>query len=260
MSAPPTVVVHRDAGLLARAVAARLVTHLVDVQAARGTASIVLTGGGIGVATLRELHVAPARDAVDWHRLDVWWGDERFLPAGDAARNDTQAQEALLADVAIDAGRVHPIPGPDGPDGDDPERAAERYAAELAAAAHPEDHGPVPQFDVLLLGIGPEGHTASIFPESPAVHDERSVVAVRGCPKPPPTRVTLTLPAINTAQQVWVVAAGEEKAAAVHLSLSGAGPIQVPAAGVAGRARTLWLLDAAAASRLPRQLVRPASP
>lgn len=260
MSAPPTVVVHRDAALLAKAVAARMVTQLVDVQAATGTASVVLTGGGIGIATLHELHAAPARDAVDWARLDVWWGDERFLPAGDPARNDTQAQVALLGEVPVSAARVHSVPGPDGPDGDDPELAAARYAAELAAAARPEDHGPVPHFDVLLLGIGPEGHTASIFPESPAVYDERPVVAVRGCPKPPPTRVTLTLPSINAAQQVWVVAAGEEKATAVHLALSGAGPVQIPAAGVAGRTRTLWLLDTAAASRLPRQLIRPASP
>lgn len=260
MSTPGTVVVHRDAGMLARAVAARLVTHLVDAQAARGTASVVLTGGGIGIATLRELQAAPARDAVDWPRLDVWWGDERFLSTGNPARNDTQARAALLSAVAVDETRVHPIAGPDGPDGDDPERAAERYAAELARAAHPEDHGPVPRFDVLLLGIGPEGHTASIFPESPAVHDERPVVAVRGCPKPPPTRITLTLPAINAAQEVWLVAAGEEKATAVHLALSGAGPVQIPAAGVAGRAQTRWLLDTSAASRLPRQLSRPASP
>jgi 6-phosphogluconolactonase len=260
MSSPPSVVVHHDAGLLAKAVAARLVTQLVDVQAATGSASVVLTGGGIGIAILRELYASPARDAVDWPRLDVWWGDERYLATGDPARNDTQAMAALLAAVPVAADRVHPVPGPDGPDGDDPERAADRYAAELAAAARPEDHGPVPQFDVLLLGIGPEGHTASIFPESPAVHDERPVVAVRGCPKPPPTRITLTLPSINAAQQVWVVAAGEEKAGAVHLALSGAGPVQIPAAGVAGRTRTLWLLDSAAASRLPRQLIRPASP
>lgn len=260
MSSPPSVVVHHDAGLLAKAVAARLVTQLVDVQAATGSASVVLTGGGIGIAILRELYASPARDAVDWPRLDVWWGDERYLTSGDPARNDTQAMAALLAAVPVAADRVHPVPGPDGPDGDDPERAADRYAAELAAAARPEDHGPVPQFDVLLLGIGPEGHTASIFPESPAVHDERPVVAVRGCPKPPPTRVTLTLPSINAAQQVWMVAAGEEKAGAVHLALSGAGPVQIPAAGVAGRTRTLWLLDSAAASRLPRQLIRPASP
>jgi len=246
--------------LLARAVAARLVTRLVDVQAARGEASLVLTGGGIGGATLRELTASPARDAVDWHHLDLWWGDERFLPGGDPERNDTPAGEMLLNAVGVDPARVHRIGGPDGPDGPDPEASAARYAAALAAAARPEDHGPVPSFDVLLLGIGEEGHVGSIFPESPAVYDERPVVAVRGCPKPPPTRITLTLPTMNAAREVWILAAGEEKAAAVRMALSGAGPVQVPAAGVGGRSRTLWLLDAAAASQLPRNLSRAASP
>lgn len=257
---PPLVVVHRDATLLARAVAARIVTALVDAQAARGSASVVLTGGGIGIATLRELAASPARDAVDWDRLDVWWGDERFLPAGDPERNETQAREALLDHVELDPARVHPMPASDGPDGDDPESAAARYADELRAATHPEDHAPVPAFDVLLLGVGPDGHVASLFPEAPALHEHRPVVAVRGAPKPPPTRISLTLPAIASAREVWVVAAGAEKATAAHLALSGAGAVQVPAAGAQGRVRTLWLLDRAAASRLPAGLARAASP
>lgn len=259
MSAPE-VIVHRDAPLLARAVAARMVTRLVDAAAARGTASVVLTGGGIGTAVLAELSAAPAADAVDWQHLDVWWGDERFRPAGHPERNETGAREVLLDKVDVDPDRVRPMPGPDGPDGDDPEAAAARYAAWLAAAARPEDHGQVPSFDVLLLGIGPEGHVASLFPGMPALYEEeRTVVAVRGSPKPPPTRLTLTLPAICSARQVWVIAAGQEKAGAVRLALSGAGPVQVPAAGARGRQRTLFLVDRAAAAELPPDLGRPAS-
>jgi 6-phosphogluconolactonase len=256
----PEVLVHRDAPLLAKAVAARLVTGLVDAAAARGAASIVLTGGGIGTAVLAELSAAPAADAVDWRHLNVWWGDERFLPAGDPERNETGAREALLAKVDVDPDRIHPMPGPDGPDGDDPEAAAARYAARLSAAARPEDHGQVPSFDVVLLGIGPEGHVASLFPGMPALYDDRPVVAVRGSPKPPPIRLSLTLPAICAAREVWVIAAGEEKAGAVQLALSGAGPVQVPAAAARGRQRTLFLLDRSAASRLPADLGRPASP
>lgn len=259
MSAPE-VLVHRDAGLLANAVAARLVTKLVDAQAAGSTAALVLTGGGIGTAVLAQLAATPARDAVEWRRLDVWWGDERFLPSGHPDRNETSAREALLRHVDLDPARVHPMPGPDGPDGDDPEAAAARYAAILGGAARPEDHGPVPAFDVLLLGIGPEGHVASLFPSLPAVYDERPVVAVRGSPKPPPTRLTLTLPAIRSAREVWILAAGTEKAGAVRLALSGVGPVQVPAAGARGRQRTLFLLDRGAAGRLPPQLARLASP
>ncbi len=255
MSAPE-VVVHRDPPLLAAAVAARLVTRLVDAQAARGEASVVLTGGGIGVATLAALAALPARDAVDWGALDVWWGDERFLPPGDPERNETAARAALLDHVPLDPGRVHPMPAAPG----SPEAGARGYAAELAAAAHPEDHAPVPTFDVCLLGMGPDGHVASLFPGLPALYDERPVTAVRGSPKPPPIRITLTLPALCRAREVWLVVAGPAKAQAVRLALSGAGPVQVPAAGVRGQQRTLWLLDRAAAARLPVGLPRLASP
>jgi 6-phosphogluconolactonase len=254
------VVVHRDAALLARAAAARLVTAIVDAQAAHGSASIVLTGGGIGISSLRELAAAPARDAIDWDVLDVWWGDERFLPTGHPERNETQAREALLDSVGVDPSRVHPMASSDGPAGDDLDAAAESYAAGLAAAARPEDHGPVPTFDVLLLGVGPDGHVASLFPGSPALYDERVVVPVRGAPKPPPTRLSLSLAAINAAREVWLITAGEEKAAAVRMAVSGAGATQVPAAGARGRSRTLWLLDHAAASRLPASMSRIASP
>jgi 6-phosphogluconolactonase len=250
------VVVHATADLLAKAAAARLVTRLVDAQAARGMASIVLTGGRVGGAVLRELRDNPARDAVDWSRVEIWWGDERWLPAGDPERNDKQARDALLSAVPVDPARVHPFPAADGPYGGDPEAAAAAYAAELAAATRPEDHGPVPRFDVLMLGVGEEGHVASIFPESPAAYETRPVVAVRGCPKPPPVRLTLTFPAIAAATEVWLMAAGSEKAGAVALALGGAGAIQVPAAGVHGRARTLWLLDREAAAKLPPSVLR----
>jgi 6-phosphogluconolactonase len=256
----PLVVVHRDAALLAQAVAARIITGIADAQAARGSASIVLTGGGIGGATLRELAASPARDAIDWSHLDVWWGDERFLPGGHPDRNETQAREALLDRVPLDPGRVHAMPAADGPGGDDLDAAAERYADELRAASRPEDHAPVPAFDILLLGVGPDGHVASLFPEAPALYDERSVIPVRGAPKPPPLRTSLSTVAINSAREIWLVAAGEEKAGAVRMALEGAGSTQLPAAGVKGRAATRWLLDAAAGSRIPPGMTRISSP
>jgi 6-phosphogluconolactonase len=255
----PEVALHHDASLLAKAAAARLVTRLVDAQAASAAAALVLTGGGIAAAILAELAAAPALGAVDWRQLDIWWSDERFLPSGHPERNEASAQEALLRFVDTDPQRVHRMPGTDGPDGDDPEAAAARYAAQLRAATRPEDHGPVPSFDVLLLGIGPDAHVASLFPGMPGLYDERSVVAVRAAPKPPPIRLSMTLAAIRCARDVWVLAAGQEKARAVRLALSGSGPVQVPAAGARGRQRTLFLLDRAAASQLPPQLSRIAS-
>ncbi|MFF5636623.1 6-phosphogluconolactonase [Streptomyces sp. NPDC012825] len=259
MSAPQ-LVVHRDKELMAQAAAARLITRIVDAQAARGSASVVLTGGRNGNGLLAALGSAPARDAVDWSRLDLWWGDERYLPDGDPERNVTQAREALLDRVPLDPARVHAMPASDGPYGDDVEAAAAAYAEELAAAAGPDDHGGVPAFDVLMLGVGPDTHVASLFPELPAVREsERTVVGVRGAPKPPPVRISLTLPAIRAAREVWLLAAGEDKAKAAAIALSGAGEVQAPAAGALGRSRTLWLLDAAAASELPRSLYPPAT-
>jgi 6-phosphogluconolactonase len=252
----PEILVHRDEQLLAEAVAARLVTRLVDSVAARGTASVVLAGGGIGTRVLTELAAAPARDAIDWPHLDIWWGDERFLPTGDPDRNETGARSALLDHVDADPTRVYPMPGPDGPDGDDPEAAAGRYAFWLESATRPEDHGPVPEFDVLMLGIGPEAHVASLFPGMPALYDDRPVVAVRGSPKPPPTRLSFTLPSIQAAREVWILASGAEKADAVALALSDAGPVQVPAAGARGRQRTLFLIDRAAAAKVAPQIGR----
>lgn len=254
----PTVIVHRDADMLAKAVAARVITRAVDVQSGRGSASLVLTGGTIGIATLAEIAASPARDAIDWRHLDLWWGDERFLPSGHPERNETGARRALLDHVDLDPARVHVMRGPDG--GLTAEESADAYAEELRRAARPEDHGPAPSFDVLMLGMGPDGHVASLFPGMPALYDTRPVTAVHGSPKPPPTRITLTMPVIQGAREVWVIAAGEEKAGAVRLALSGSGPMQVPAAGARGRQRTLFLLDKAAASKIPPSLVRISSP
>ncbi|MET8972932.1 6-phosphogluconolactonase [Streptomyces hydrogenans] len=256
----PQLVVHRDKELMAEAAAARLITRIVDAQSSRGSASVVLTGGRNGNGLLAALGTAPARDAIDWSRLDLWWGDERFLPEGDPERNVTQARAALLDRVPLDPARVHAMPASDGPYGDDADAAAAGYAAELAAAAAPEDRAGVPAFDVLMLGVGPDTHVASLFPELPAVREtERTVVGVHGAPKPPPTRISLTLPAIRAAKEVWLLAAGEDKAKAAAIALSGAGEVQAPAAGARGRSRTLWLMDAAAASELPRSLYPPAS-
>ncbi|TFV73826.1 6-phosphogluconolactonase [Blastococcus sp. CT_GayMR19] len=247
----PDVVVEPDADSLARTVAAELVAQLAAAQAAHGSASVVLTGGGVGTAVLEQVAaLATGSDGagVDWTAVDVWWGDERFVPADSDDRNEKAARRALLDVVGVPAARVHPMPPSDGGFAT-PEEAAAWYADQLGAAAAPGSD--LPRFDVLLLGIGAEGHTASIFPASPAAHDERPVFSVRNCPKPPPTRVSLGFPAINTAEEVWLVVAGAEKAPAVARAVAGADPVELPAAGVHGRRATRWLLDAAGAGRLP---------
>lgn len=249
MTKARTVVVHPDAAVLAQASAARLLLRLIDGQSTHRPLHVGLTGGTVGIRTLAEVAASPLRAAVDWTGVHLWWGDERFLPTGDPDRNETQAREALLDALEIPATNVHPMPAADSPEAT-PETAAAAYAEELARfATSDDDAGPaVPRFDVLLFGMGPDGHVASLFPGHEALDvTDRAVVGVHGSPKPPPERISLTFPAIEAAEEIWVVAAGAEKAEAVARALAGEDLHQVPAAGAVGRARTLWLLDAAAA-------------
>jgi 6-phosphogluconolactonase len=241
----PEVLVNRDAEGLAHAVAARLITRLVDVQSTGRVAQVVLTGGRVAAVVHRAVAESPARTAIDWRRVEFWFGDERFLPEGDPERNATQAWDALLSKVDVDPAKVHEM-APD--TGQGPEAAAAAYADELAAAADSSSGLAVPAFDVLMLGVGPDGHVASLFPGYPELQvDDRPAVAVHDSPKPPPTRVSLTFPVLARAAEVWFVVSGEDKADAVKTALSGG---DVPAATPKGTERTLWLLDDASAGKL----------
>ena len=246
----PEVVIHPSADLLAAATAARLLTELVDIQSTGRVPAIALTGGGVGTKLLVYLNESPARDAVNWARVEIFWGDERFVPADDPDRNEKGAREALLDHVDLDPARVHAMAPSDGEFGDDVDAAAAAYARII---------GSRPGLDLIMLGMGDEGHVASIFPESPAVYDTRPVVAVRDCPKPPPTRISLTLPLIRKAAEVWIVTAAASKAGAVASALDGADEVLVPAAGATGHRRTLWLLDRESASKLPGSSPAPES-
>jgi 6-phosphogluconolactonase len=257
------VVVHPDKEVLAQAAAARLLTRLLDVQSVRSPVHVVLTGGSVGIATLAAVAASPLVPAVDWSGVHLWWGDERFLPDGDPDRNETQAREALLdglvAGHGLPAANVHPMPGPTSVA--TPEEGAAVYAellrehagtrsggpTEEQADVRSEETVPVPAFDVLLLGMGPDGHVASLFPGHDGLAAQGTTTGVHGSPKPPPERVSLTFDAIRSAREVWVVAAGAEKAGQVAAALAD-GPVEeVPAAGAVGQARTLWLLDVEAA-------------
>ncbi|MEU2003093.1 6-phosphogluconolactonase [Rhodococcus sp. NPDC019627] len=241
------VEIHPDTDTLVAAAARRFVDTVVAAQKSRGSASVVLTGGGTGIGMLEEVRKNPGD--IDWHELDIYWGDERFLPTGDPERNDVQARAALLDHVDVDPDRVHTMPVSDGIYTDDPEAAAVAYAQVLGAHA---DGKQVPVFDIHLLGMGGEGHVNSLFPDTDAVREEhRFVVAVTDSPKPPPVRITLTLPAVRHADEVWLVVSGEAKAEAVAAAVAGAPPVEIPASGARGLTATRWLLDSSAASRLP---------
>jgi 6-phosphogluconolactonase len=251
----PEVVVESSKQTLAENTAARALAKLATAIRDRGIAHLVVTGGGILEAVLAELAAPPERDAVDWYRVQVWWGDERWVAADSDDRNDKAAFATLFDHVDIPAGNVHRMPASDGAYAD-AESAAEAYAAELAGfAADPADD--VPRFDVVLLGVGPDGHCASLFPEHPGTYvEDAAVIAVHNSPKPPPTRLSLTFPTLDAADEIWFVASGDGKAQAVAMALSGAGRVQVPSAGPRGRQRTLWLVDRDAAAKLPPSVTR----
>jgi len=236
------VVVHPGKQELSDAIAARLVTAVADAQARQDVAHLSLTGGSLGSDLWASVAALPARTAVDWSRVELWWGDERYLPAGDEDRNDTQNDQAGLASLPLDAARVHRVPGPD--TSESAEASATAYGEELRASGAGE-------FDVVILGVGPDGHVASLFPGHPAATTTGAVaIAVHDSPKPPPDRVSLTFEALERAREVWFVVSGADKADAVRRGVHGDSVERTPAAHVHGRVRTLWLLDEDAASQL----------
>jgi 6-phosphogluconolactonase len=210
------------------------------------------------------------QDRVRWTAVELWWGDERFLPQGHPDRNETQARQALLDRIPLAPARVHPMPGPDGPWGADITAAAAHHAAALAVAAgsgngpdqarpptptpggtsrHPRPLA-VPAFDVVLLGVGPDAHVASLFPGRAPEPPGATVIGVSDSPKPPPERLSLTMAALNQAAEVWLLASGAAKAEAVRAAFGTVDEIAVPASAARGRVRTRWFLDDAAAAGL----------
>src|SRR3954462_1505277 len=243
----PVIEKYADSAALVAATGDRLADEITSVVQFRGRASIVLTGGGTGIGLLE--HLAERGDKIDWSKVHLYWGDDRFVPEDDDERNYKQAREALLDHIDIPVDNVHPMSASGGEFGDDLDAAARDYEQGLAANA--DDGQAAPDFDVHLLGMGGEGHINSLFPETPAVREtSRLVLGVQDSPKPPPQRITLTLPAVQRSREVWLVVSGEGKADAVAAAVGGAKAVDVPAAGAVGRDATVWLLDEDAASKL----------
>lgn len=237
---------------LAELVAKRLLSRIAKRTGAGKTAHVSLTGGSMGIAVLAAAGRHERAGAVDWSRVHVWWSDERFVPLGHADRNDAGADDALLASCGIPAGNVHRMPSSDG--GADLDAAALEYAAELAGFG--DDDEAWPSFDVCLLGVGPDGHIASLFPDRSEIQvTDAAVLPVRDSPKPPPERLTLTRPVINSSKRVWMVLTGADKASALGLALAGASYQSVPVAGAKGRRSTIFFVDEAAAGKVPEHLI-----
>ena len=254
MSTPAAaeVVVHEDASTLAGDVASRLLTRLEEAQARGEVPQIALTGGTIADAIHREVARRATDSSVDWSRVVIWWGDERFVPSASEDRNANQARTALLdqllqADPPLDPAHVHEVLASDEVD------SVEESAAAYATAIRSHGSG---SFELVMLGVGPDGHIASLFPGHPTLDTtEQMAVAVHDSPKPPPLRVSLTFEALGRAKSVWFLVSGAEKSAAVAAALTlpesaGGDRHEIPARGVVGTEETIWLIDAAAASQL----------
>ena len=246
------VVISADAPSLAEAVSARFLSRVAKRVDEGRLAHVSLTGGTMGAAVLAAASRSSRRDRIDWSRVHFWWSDERFVPRADDDRNEKQARAALLDAIDIPASNIHAVAASD--EGIDLDAAADRYARELARFGGGDEQWPA--FDVCFLGVGPDAHIASLFPDRPEILiTDRAVVAVRDSPKPPPERVTMTRPVINGSKRVWMVLSGSDKASALGLALAGASYASVPAAGAKGRKRTVFFVDEAAAAKVPPELI-----
>lgn len=224
---------------LATTVATRLLTTLAEAQREERVPAIVLTGGTVAAKVHAEVARLGPASAVDWARVDFWWGDDRYVARDDPDRNALQAFQAMLDRLPVDAARTHQMPHDDGTP---IAQAALRYDAEVRTYAPP-------LFDVVMLGMGPDGHVASLFPGYPQLDVRgRSAVPVTGAPKPPPDRISLTFEVLDRAREAWFLVTGEAKATATAAAIHGADPHDIPAAGIT--APRVWFLDQAAAAGL----------
>ena len=223
----PIVNRFKDADGVATGAAEAIVARINELLASQDVVNLVVTGGTVGILTLAKLREI----SFDWSRVHIWWVDERFVEKASGDRNEIQARNAWLDHIEIPAENLHPFPASD-----------EGLSLDDAAAAFRSVVEGI-RFDILLLGIGPDGHVASLFPDHSAVGE--LVVAEHNSPKPPPQRLSLSYDAINSAREVWFTVAGADKADAVSVAF-GDDPASLPVGRVRGVERTVWFVDATA--------------
>lgn len=246
----PDLQVFPNEAVLAAHAASLFAQAARDAIAARGRFTVALTGGSSPKETYERLAQPPLSGGIDWANVFVFLGDERFVPYSDERSNYGMCRRLLLDHVPVLPDQVFPIPTNTAT----PDEAAAEYAQTLARVFAPPPAGPPPSLDLILLGLGDDGHCASLFPGMPTLHtsDRWVISSPPGTLPPPVDRVTFTFSVLNAARQVVFLVTGEKKAAPVRDILEGgAGVDQHPAAGVNPTNGTLtWLLDEAAASRL----------
>ncbi len=230
--------VFADDSLMTQAIAEESLRIAQEAVTRRGRCVICLSGGSTPKA-LNELWSRDYSSRMPWNQIHFFWGDERYVPADDPHSNYRMARESLIAHVAIPAQNIHPMPT----NYSQPDEAAREYEAELRRF-----FGASPEFDIVFLGIGTEGHCASLFPGSPALNETRRWVVSAKVPAEPPLRLTLTYPVINRAREVFFLAAGKGKRDIFQAirRVPGGPESPYPAARVDAK-RVVWFVDQPAA-------------
>lgn len=226
----------KDAKELAATAANDFVVKLGELLSSKPEVHVQITGGTIGIATLAAIADIPDAHLLDWSRVHVWWGDERFVAADSADRNAVQAKNALFKKLPTT--NLHEFPAAD--QGLNLHEAANFFTAEVAAIK--------PHFDVALVGMGPDGHICSLFPGKPDLASGLQVMAEADSPKPPPERMSFTYEAMNQVDEIWFVVAGADKQDAVSVAF-GDDPQSLPVGRIRGAKKTVWYVDQAAGQK-----------
>lgn len=237
-----------DAGGVTAAAATQFRKAATAALAAHGAFRVALSGGSTPRPLYELLAAEPHRSAIAWKRVDFFWGDERPVPPGHPDSNFGMVRAALLDEVPADPARIHRIEA----ERADRDEAARAYQAEIAGVFGVPADGSPPAFDLVLLGLGPDGHTASLFPGTAALAETTRWVVAQSSPGPHDNRVTLTAPILNEARRVIFLVAGASKASALAAVLEGdSNPQRWPAQLIRPtHGELLWLVDRAAAAGL----------
>lgn len=237
--------IYPDIDTISREAANYTVRVAREAIAKRGKFTFALSGGTTPGKMYALLTSEPYRSQIDWSAVHFFWSDERCVPPTDPQSNYHLAQEALLSKLNLRPDQIHRLPA----DRPDRQQAATDYEAEIRQVLG----GDVPAFDLLQLGMGPEAHTASLFPHQPALREEKRLVLPVSVPKPPPDRLTFTPPLLRAARHILFLATGADKAAALHEVLEGAdNPEEYPTQGIVRQARgeVVWMVDTAIAQQI----------
>ena len=243
-----SIAIYSDTETLSQEAAQYIVRVAQESIAARRRFTIALSGGSTPKKLYGLLAEEPYRSQIDWTHVDIFWSDERCVPPDDAESNFLMAQQVLLSKISIPSNQIHRMPA----DQTDRDAASYAYTLEMQQTIGSES---VPSFDLIQLGMGPEGHTASLFPHQPSLHEQQRLVMPVVVSKPPPPRLTFTPRLLNAASHVLFLVTGAEKQDAVKAVLEGEyQPDEYPAQIVQPtKGEVTWMLDTAAAGKLQRK-------